>query len=241
MSTISIANSSPTNPKAKKSITTARISDLSFTSSRASVNTISLEQCLREHSKLEVLENGNEWYCSNCKTHQKATKQVTFWHGKLPEVLILSLKRFEFRGSISPSSSPMSGSGRYGSLFGNSGGHREKIEDFIDFPLEGLDLSPFCHQPSWTSAVSYDNLSEISSTSNGNAAKKPSALYDLFAICNHYGRMGFGHYTAFARDYLDDQLSPQWYSFDDDLVRPCSNPEEVKTRAAYMLFYRRRR
>jgi ubiquitin carboxyl-terminal hydrolase 4/11 len=215
------------------------MSDLSLAPSRTAANTISLEQCLREHSKLEVLENGNEWYCGNCKTHQKATKQVTFWRGKLPEVLILSLKRFEFRGSSSPPSSPMAG--RYSAMFGNSsGGHREKIEDFVDFPLEGLDLTPFCHQSSWSS-VSYDNLSEISSGSNGsNSTKKPSALYDLFAICNHYGRMGFGHYTAFARDYVDDQLSPQWYSFDDDLVRACASPEEVKTRAAYMLFYRRR-
>jgi hypothetical protein len=28
-------------------------------------------------------------------------------------------------------------------------------------------------------------------------------LYDLFAVCNHFGRMGFGHYTAYARDWMD--------------------------------------
>ena len=27
-----------------------------------------------------------------------------------------------------------------------------------------------------------------------------STLYDLFAVCNHYGRAGFGHYTAMTRD-----------------------------------------
>ena len=26
-------------------------------------------------------------------------------------------------------------------------------------------------------------------------------IYDLFAIANHYGRLGFGHYTSFARDW----------------------------------------
>jgi ubiquitin C-terminal hydrolase len=64
--------------------------------------------------------------------------------------------------------------------------------------------------------------------------------------------MGFGHYTAFARDYIKaemdekhpvrqhaDYLSDQWHCFDDDVVKPCES-EHVKTRAAYILFYRKR-
>jgi ubiquitin C-terminal hydrolase len=65
-------------------------------------------------------------------------------------------------------------------------------------------------------------------------------LYDLFSVCNHYGRMGFGHYTAFARDWRPDgRLSSAWGLFDDDDVSDCSE-EEVKTNAAYMLFYKRK-
>lgn len=174
---------------------------------------VSLESCLYEHTKLETLDDGNEWYCGNCKSHRKATKKVSFWKSKLPKILILSLKRFEFRdtSSISTKSSLLSPF--------SSGGFREKIEDFVDFPLEGLDLSAFCHE---------------------SLSNKELALYDLFAVCNHYGRMGFGHYTAFARDFNDDFISSQWYSFDDDNVKKCVKPEEVKTRAAYILFYRKR-
>ena len=54
-------------------------------------------------------------------------------------------------------------------------------------------------------------------------------MYDLFAICNHYGRTGFGHYTAFARDwregtysevleYEPDVAFAPWYHYDDESV-----------------------
>ena len=85
-------------------------------------------------------------------------------------------------------------------------------------------------------------------------------LYDLFAVCNHYGRMGCGHYTAMARDWdftakephtrthtqsereketERDELCSQWFLFDDHKVRPISE-DEVCTESAYILFYRRR-
>lgn len=35
---------------------------------------VTLQQCLREYCKQETLEAGNEWYCSTCRCHQKATK-----------------------------------------------------------------------------------------------------------------------------------------------------------------------
>lgn len=185
---------------------------------KSTLNSITLSQCLKEYTKTEVLENGNEWYCSSCKSHQPATKRVTFWLPKLPKILILSLKRFEFRDM----SGIMGEMGYQSSRMGT--GLREKIEDFVDFPLEGLDLGEFCH-------------------SRSTSMKDVSTVYDLFAVCNHFGRMGFGHYTAFARDFIDDdqnRISNQWYSFDDDIVKKCITADEVKTRAAYILFYRRR-
>lgn len=172
---------------------------------------ISLEDCLAEHTKEELLEQGNEWYCNSCKEHKKATKIVSFCPEYLPQVLVLSLKRFEFRNVSS----------MYGA-YGFSH-HREKIDVFIDFPISGLDISPYCGKRS-SMMVGEDN-----------------AVYDLFAVCNHYGRMGFGHYTAFTRDWssADNSLSEQWYMFDDDSVSPVA-ANEVKTSSAYILFYRRK-
>jgi ubiquitin C-terminal hydrolase len=139
-----------------------------------------------------------------------AKKTLQFSSTHLPSVLVLTLKRFAHRDMSS--------------VYGSRGvGHTEKLDGDVDFPLDGLDLSPYCHSPdgqdSWTTN---------------------DAIYDLFAVCNHYGRMGFGHYSAFARDWLlDGQLSKQWVAFDDDDVR-LVNENNVKTNAAYILFYKRR-
>jgi ubiquitin carboxyl-terminal hydrolase 4/11/15 len=48
--------------------------------------------------------------------------------------------------------------------------------------LEGLDLAPFV-------------------LSKNQKAKGP-LIYDLFAVSNHYGSVGFGHYTAFGKNPL---------------------------------------
>lgn len=179
-------------------------------SSSSSTTGITLEHCLTEYSREETLDSGNEWYCSVCKKHQTPIKSVKFARERLPHVLIIVLKRFEFRD--------------VGGLVGRGAQkgeytYRDKMDHFVDFPLEGLDMAPYC-------AASVEESSG-------------STLYDLFAVCNHYGRMGFGHYTAFARDWFGEQLSPHWHSFDDDIVRPISS-DEVKTQAAYVLFYRKR-
>jgi ubiquitin carboxyl-terminal hydrolase 4/11/15 len=63
---------------------------------------------------------------------------------------------------------------------------RDKIDVLVDFPIEGLDL---------TSKVG---------VSNGKTLK-----YDLFAVDNHYGGLGGGHYTAFAKNFLDGN----WYEY----------------------------
>eukprot|EP01038_Epipyxis_sp_PR26KG_P007584 gene7584-10333_t len=186
---------------------------------------ITLDQCLREHTKSELLDAGNEWYCSNCKEHKAAKKIVKFWRPNLPEILILSLKRFEFRDLSSV----------LGGMKGVAS-HREKIDTYVDFPVNGLDLGPYCAQM------------------NNNNDNNESVLYDLFAVCNHYGRMGFGHYTASARTYDNNNNNNnndenngdvnngfgQWRCFDDKDVNDYTKEEDVKSSSAYILFYRKR-
>ena len=64
-------------------------------------------------------------------------------------------------------------------------------------------------------------------------------IYDCYAVSNHFGSMGFGHYTAFAKN----ALSGKWYEFDDSRVSQVSQnslESNIVTNAAYNLFYRRR-
>lgn len=163
---------------------------------------VTLQECLGLFTAPERLDEQNSWYCGSCKEHRRATKTVKLW--RLPEVLVLSLKRFEVRE---------------GGGFGWSGPANVKIEAPVDFPIDGLDLRPFCHE----------------------GARIDRSLYDLFAVCNHYGRMGFGHYTAFARDWEGDGLASRWSCFDDNSVEPCSEDDvRSATRSSYILFYRKR-
>jgi hypothetical protein len=157
---------------------------------------ISLYDCFRNFTKPETLDQANLWYCSKCKEHRQARKTMEIW--KLPDVLIVSLKRFEYRNEVL----------------------RDKLDALVDFPLDGLDMAPFCLEP----------------TSDAERL-----TYDLFAVSNHYGSMGFGHYTAFARSWQDGngEAYPGWYSFDDSQVSPAM-AGQVQSNAAYILFYKRR-
>ncbi|EFA85169.1 peptidase C19 family protein [Heterostelium album PN500] len=60
-------------------------------------------------------------------------------------------------------------------------------------------------------------------------------LYDLFAVSNHYGSLGGGHYTAYGLNDLENQ----WIKFDDSSTHNV-DPSHIVSDAAYVLFYRRR-
>ncbi|KAI9487251.1 MAG: hypothetical protein EXX96DRAFT_615041 [Benjaminiella poitrasii] len=90
---------------------------------------------------------------------------------------------------------------------------RNKVDTFIDFPLTKLDMS---------------------NCVLGNRDGQ-NLIYDLCAVDNHYGGMGGGHYTTFAKNIE----TSNWYEFNDTHVDKISS-ESVKTKAAYLLFYKKR-
>ncbi len=72
----------------------------------------------------------------------------------------------------------------------------------------------------------------------GDPANRQDAIYDLYAVSNHMGGLGGGHYTAYAKNLNDGQ----WYLFDDAFVEAVRDAErQVKGSSAYVLFYARRR
>lgn len=65
-------------------------------------------------------------------------------------------------------------------------------------------------------------------------------LYDLYAVSNHVGSLGSGHYTAHAQNRFDDQ----WYEFNDSTYRAIDASEVNQVHrgnrsSAYVLFYNR--
>ena len=96
--------------------------------------------------------------------------------------------------------------------FSPSTHRRDKITKKIDFPLKGLDLS--------TLVAEYSD------------DEKP--LYDCYAVSNHFGGLGGGHYTAFI---LSDDGT--WCDYDDSHITTNIDPERVVSSNAYVLYYRR--
>ncbi|XP_063783449.1 ubiquitin carboxyl-terminal hydrolase 15 isoform X3 [Pseudophryne corroboree] len=88
---------------------------------------------------------------------------------------------------------------------------RDKLDTLVDFPVSDLDMSKFLINP--------------------NAGP---CCYNLIAVSNHYGGMGGGHYTAFAKNKDDEK----WYYFDDSSVSTASE-DQIVSKAAYVLFYQR--
>ncbi|CAA0843231.1 Ubiquitin carboxyl-terminal hydrolase 9 [Striga hermonthica] len=90
---------------------------------------------------------------------------------------------------------------------------KNKLDTFVNFPIHNLDLSKYV---------------------KSGGMEEGSHLYELYAISNHYGGLGGGHYSAYCK-LVDEN---RWYHFDDAHVSPV-NESEIKTSAAYVLFYRR--
>lgn len=88
---------------------------------------------------------------------------------------------------------------------------KNKLDTFVNFPIRSLDLNKY--------VKSKDGQSHI---------------YELYAVSNHYGGLGGGHYTAYAK-LIDEN---RWYHFDDSHVSPVGEAE-IRTSAAYLLFYQR--
>ena len=106
---------------------------------------INIYDCFDLFTQNETLDKDNQWYCEEINQKVDATKQIKIW--SMPKVLIVILKRFKNNG--------------------------EKITNFINFPLENLNLSKYC--------VGYD---------------KHKSIYDLYGICNHSGN----HYFAYCKN-----------------------------------------
>ncbi|XP_030632094.1 ubiquitin carboxyl-terminal hydrolase 32 isoform X1 [Chanos chanos] len=87
-------------------------------SRRAQAEPISLDSCLKAFTSEEELGEDELYYCSKCKTHRLATKKLDLW--RLPPILIVHLKRFQFVN-----------------------GRWIKSQKIVKFPREGFDPSAF--------------------------------------------------------------------------------------------------
>jgi len=148
---------------------------------------ISLEECIQEFIKEEILTDENKWFCPHCKDDREAYKKMDIW--RAPEILIVHIKRF------------IQDRQYYSS---------RKNNVLVTFPIKGLDLTDIIKGPK----------------------KDEKYIYNLYAISNHSGSTGGGHYTAYVK--VDDK----WYDCNDSFVSEVSESSIVSS-SAYLLFYER--
>ena len=150
----------------------------------------SVDSCLSQFTKSETLDGDERPSCDNCKTRRKMTKQYRLW--RLPQILIIHLKRFK-------------------------GGGRIRSKDSTNVKLDlNLSVSPYLHQ-------------KVSSVLGSQKSS-----YSLYAVSNHSGGTGGGHYTASGRH----DITGEWRYFNDSSVNSISS-SNVQTSDAYVLFYTR--
>ena len=88
----------------------------------------------------------------------------------------------------------------------------QKNEKLVEFPITGLDMSRY---------VQSDLLQET--------------RFDLFAVNEHSGSLGFGHYTAHAKD------KDGWCVYNDSHVTEGGEESYLVSSSAYVLFYEAKR
>lgn len=136
--------------------------------------------CLDLYTEFETMEN--KYYDEKTKENIDFMRQIKFWN--TPNILIIVLKRFN--------------------------NNNEKINNFIDFPVDELDLNKYC--------IGYDNNNK----------------FKLMSISNHIGGLGGGHYYS----YVLNSIDKNWYEMNDINITKIS-VESIKTRNSYCLFYKK--
>jgi ubiquitin carboxyl-terminal hydrolase 8 len=91
---------------------------------------------------------------------------------------------------------------------------RSKLDVNVNIPSKDLDLKSYL--------------------SPGSPDMNLESKYQLFAVSNHMGGLGGGHYTATARNWVNGK----WLSFNDSNVSE-SEVQNADGRSAYVLFYER--
>jgi ubiquitin C-terminal hydrolase len=154
---------------------------------------VSITQALYEFFSRTPLDGDDKYNCPKCKCPTRGEREVRLF--TIPEILVVHLKRFRHSRVLA-----------------------SKVNEFVDFPLDSLDVAPYLHP---------------------NSPMEPStARYNLRGVVNHMGGVHSGHYTATCRCQPANGREG-WYEFNDSSVTAVKNLQSVASPSVYLLFYER--
>eukprot|EP01083_Nonionella_stella_P122092 367144_1 len=207
-------------------------------------NQSSISESLKLYVQGDMLEGDNKYYCEGCQQKRDALKRTCI--KKLPQNLILHLKRFEFDLDVM---------------------RKVKLNDYCSFP-DVLDMRPY------TKAGLEEREGVHHRVQGGEEEDEEplgSTIYKLVGVLVHSGTCDAGHYYSFIRERGSKEGpsrgsgGSEWYQFNDatveafdrnDMAKLCFGGSDVsqtfdqmvrrfmdvkseKPYNAYMLFYER--
>lgn len=138
---------------------------------------VNLYDCFKYHTKVEILNKGEEWHCDNCYQKVRAYKQLTIWEP--PQYLIVHLKRF--------------------SKVPGSRGYSMKNDAPVDYPVKDFSLAEFMSPLRKDMVYVYD-LSGVMCHSGG----KDGGHYTAHATKYMDGNKWYNHNDSTVRGPLDE-------------------------------------
>lgn len=159
------------------------------------VKSQSLKESLDQFVKGELLEGDNAYLCEKCGQKRNTVKRTCI--KRLPQVLVIQLKRFGFDWEAN---------------------RAVKFDYHFKFPWS-LDMSAYTlhgvMEQENRSASNGDPLDEV-------FRRPPPALYDLTGVVVHNGQASAGHYYSYIRERRNDlryvARKGTWYKFNDTTV-----------------------
>ena len=163
-------------------------------------NKNSIKESLDSFVEGEMLEGDNAFYCEKCDKKVNTLKRCCI--KRMPNVLFLVLKRFEFNFDTMT---------------------RFKINDYCEFPTE-IDMKQYSQEyltmldvkrMMEEKSLTRDDLSEDERQILDRVFLDEYYFYKLKGIVIHDGTSDQGHYYSF----IQDRDSNGWFEFNDTIIR----------------------
>ncbi|XP_078058975.1 ubl carboxyl-terminal hydrolase 18-like [Mustelus asterias] len=184
----------------------------------------SVNESLEEFLKVTTLSGDNLCYCETCD--EKTETETRYYFESLPKILALQVKRFEFD--------------EIRMCF-------TKLHNVLEIPLKlkfQKKKIKDTDNAEWRWIPMVVKVTDLEGAVEGALEY---TTYELFAICDHSGGYGSGHYIA----YIKPVSSSNWYCFNDRIVKEmkyfipgeCADSTDdtayIRSGTAYMLMYRK--
>uniref|UniRef100_A0A336MFC5 ubiquitinyl hydrolase 1 n=1 Tax=Culicoides sonorensis TaxID=179676 RepID=A0A336MFC5_CULSO len=163
-------------------------------------NHSSLTDSLEQYVKGELLEGADAYHCDKCDKKVVTVKRLCV--RKLPPVLAIQLKRFEYDYE------------RVCAI---------KFNDYFEFPRK-LDMEPY------TVSGLAKIEGEVIDIEDNMFEEPATTKYQLTGIVVHSGQASGGHYFSFIL-HKNPNGTEQWYKFDDGEVSECKMHEDEELKA----------